>query len=186
MDCEHGHAISLALSKPIGKSLCYRTNGHGAFLSAERGILIIEDNPADVRLMREALRNVEPPITIHVAADGPEALRFLRREGEHAGTPQPALIFLDFNLPKADSREILRQIKEDQWLRLIPVAVLTSSDSEKDVREAYELYANCYLRKPGDLDNFLNTIRVAANFWLDVAKVPREIEPSSPNTSHLL
>jgi two-component system, chemotaxis family, response regulator Rcp1 len=155
-------------------------------LSAQRGILIIEDNPADVRLMREALRNVGPPITIHVAVDGQEALRFLRREGEHAGAPQPALIFLDFNLPKADSREILREIKEDDSLRLIPVAVLTSSDAEKDVREAYQLYANCYLRKPGDLDSFLNTVRAAANFWLNVANVPPEIEPGISNSSRLL
>jgi CheY-like chemotaxis protein len=141
-------------------------------LPAERGILIIEDNPADVRLMREALRNLEPPVTIYVAGEGEEALRILRREGEHAGIPKPALIFLDFNLPKADSREILRHIKEESSLRLIPVAVLTSSDSEKDIREAYELCANCYLRKPSDLDSFLNTIRAAANFWLNVATVP--------------
>ena len=127
-----------------------------------------------MRLIREALRNIEPPITIHVAGDGEEALRFLRGEGEHAEVLKPHLIFLDFNLPKADSRDILRQIKEDRRLRLIPVAVLTSSDSEKDIREAYELYANCYLRKPGDLDGFLNTIHAAANFWLNVAYVPVE------------
>jgi two-component system, chemotaxis family, response regulator Rcp1 len=155
-------------------------------LPGNRGILIIEDSPGDVRLMREALRNVEPSITIHVAGDGEEALRFLRREGQHAGVPKPALIFLDFNLPKADSREILRQIKEDRCLRLIPVAVLTSSDSEKDIREAYELYANCYLRKPGDLDSFLNTIRAAVNFWLNVASVPGEIERDIPDNSYLL
>src|SRR5439155_11380124 len=109
---------------------------------------------------------------IDVAGDGEEALRFLRREGQYADSLLPALIFLDFNLPKSDPREILRQLKEDQRLRLIPVAVLTTSDSERDIREAYELYANCYLRKPGDLDSFLNTIRTAANFWLNVASVP--------------
>jgi two-component system, chemotaxis family, response regulator Rcp1 len=146
----------------------------------------VEDNPGDVRLIREALRNVEPPATIHVARDGEEALRFLKREGQHAEAPRPALIFLDFNLPKADSREVLRQIKEDQCLRLIPLAVLTSSDSEKDIREAYQLHANCYLRKPGDLDSFLNTIRATVNFWLNVASVPREIEPGSPESFHLL
>ncbi|MGI9074919.1 MAG: response regulator [Bryobacteraceae bacterium] len=151
-----------------------------------RGILIIEDSPGDVRLMREALRDVEPPTTIHVAGDGEEALQFLRREGQYTEAPRPALIFLDFNLPKTDSREILRQIKEDHCLRLIPVAVLTSSDSQKDIREAYQLYANCYLRKPGDLDSFLNTIRTAANFWLNVASVPGEIEPGIPDSSHLL
>jgi chemotaxis family two-component system response regulator Rcp1 len=141
-------------------------------LPAQRGILIVEDNPGDVRLMREALRNVEPAITIHVAGDGEQALRLLRGEEQNAEVVRPTLIFLDFNLPKADSREILRQLKEDPRLRVIPIAVLTTSDSDRDIREAYELYANCYLRKPGDLDSFLNTIRTAANFWLNVASVP--------------
>jgi CheY-like chemotaxis protein len=155
--------------------ISYKRKHTENILPAQRGILIVEDNPGDVRLMREALRNVEPLITIHVACDGEEALRFLRREGEHAGAPKPALIFLDFNLPKADSRDILRQMKADARLRLIPVAVLTTSDSERDIREAYELHANCYLRKPGDLDSFLDTIRAAADFWLNVACVPGEI-----------
>lgn len=155
-------------------------------MAGHRDILIVEDNPGDVRLMREALRNVEPPIAIHVAGDGEEALRFLRREGEHAGAPKPLLIFLDFNLPKADSRDILREMKCDPALRLIPVAVLTTSDSERDIRDAYELHANCYLRKPGDLDGFLNTIRAAADFWLNVAYVPGEIEPGGGSCSHLL
>ncbi len=127
--------------------------------------------------MREALRHIEPPIRIDVAGDGEEALRFLRREDQHAEAPTPALIFLDFNLPKSDSRDILRQMKQDQCLRLIPVAVFTTSDSERDIRDAYELYANCYLRKPGDLDGFLSTIQAAAHFWLNVAYVPDEIEP---------
>jgi two-component system, chemotaxis family, response regulator Rcp1 len=141
-------------------------------LPAQRGILIVEDNPGDVRLMREALRNIEPAITIHVAGDGEQALRLLRGEEQNAEALRPTLIFLDFNLPKADSREILRQLKEDPRLRVIPIAVLTTSDSDRDIREAYELYANCYLRKPGDLEGFLNTIRTAANFWLNVASVP--------------
>jgi CheY-like chemotaxis protein len=149
----------------------------GEFLPGDRAILIVEDNPGDVRLIREALRHIEPPITIDVAGDGEEAMRFLRREGQHAQARKPALIFLDFNLPKADSRDVLRQMKQDQRLRLIPVAVFTTSDSERDIREAYELYANCYLRKPGDLDSFLNTIQAAAHFWLNVAYAPGEIEP---------
>lgn len=160
--------------------------GHGESLPSKRGILIIEDNPADVRLIREALRDLEPSVTIYVAGESEEALRILRCEGEHAGVAKPALIFLDFNLPKANSREILRHIKEDRFLRLIPVAVLTSSDSERDIHEAYELCANCYLRKPSDLDSFLNTIRAAADFWLNVATVPGERKPGSPNSSHLL
>ena len=138
----------------------------------ERHILIVEDNPGDVRLMREALRELQPPITIHVAADGEQALSFLRKEDGYAQAPTPRLIFLDYNLPKANSRELLREIKEDEKLRLIPIAVLTTSDADKDIRDAYELYANCYLRKPVDLDNFFNTIRSAAHFWLEVAYKP--------------
>jgi two-component system, chemotaxis family, response regulator Rcp1 len=136
--------------------------------------------------MREALRNMEPPITIQVAGDGEEALHFLRREGEYSGAHRPALIFLDFNLPKADSRDILREMKGDPCLRIIPVAVLTTSDSERDIRDAYDLHANCYLRKPSDLDGFLNTIRAAADFWLNVAYAPGEIAPDERDGSYLL
>lgn len=134
-----------------------------------RDILIVEDNPGDVRLMREALREVEPAVTVHAAGDGEEAMLFLRQQGAHAGAPRPKLVFLDFNLPKTDSRTILRQIKQDAALRVIPVAILTSSDAERDIRDAYESHANCYLRKPVDLDTFFFTIRTTAQFWLDVA-----------------
>lgn len=136
----------------------------------EKNVLIIEDNPGDVRLMREALRELQPPAQIHVAENGQEALRYLQHDGERSEMPRPDLIFLDFNLPKSDARELLRQIKDHPLTRLIPVAVLTSSDSEYDVRAAYELHANCYLRKPVDLDSFLHTIQSAAHFWLEVAQ----------------
>jgi two-component system, chemotaxis family, response regulator Rcp1 len=139
-------------------------------LPPSREILIVEDNPADVRLVREALRGLKPEITLRSAADGEAALRILRRQGEHAGVPRPRLILLDFNLPKSDSREVLREIKSDVALRAIPVAVLTTSDAEKDIQDAYDLHANCYLRKPVDLDGFLATIRAAADFWLNVAQ----------------
>jgi chemotaxis family two-component system response regulator Rcp1 len=145
-------------------------------LAGRRDILIIEDNPADVRLMREVLRDFAPPVHLHVCAEGDEALRFLRREGQYNESPTPGLIFLDFNLPRSDSREILRSIKTDERLRLIPVAVLTTSDAERDIREAYELQANCYLRKPVDLDGFFQTIREAAHFWLEVAHVVGDVE----------
>jgi two-component system, chemotaxis family, response regulator Rcp1 len=143
-------------------------------LANPKEILIIEDNPADVRLVREALRDTQPEVTLRVAIDGEEALRILRREDEHATVGRPSLIFLDFNLPKADSREVLRQIKGDKDLRRIPIAVFTTSDAEKDIRDAYDLYANCYLRKPIDLDGFLETIRSAAHFWLNIAQLPAE------------
>ncbi len=136
----------------------------------------MEDNPADVRLIREVLRDFDPPVHLHVAAEGEEALLFLQRQGKFSDAPTPQLIFLDFNLPKSDSREILRFIKKDERLRLIPIAVLTTSDADRDIREAYELHANCYLRKPVDLDGFFETIRAAAHFWLQVAHVPAEIE----------
>ena len=133
----------------------------------------MEDNPGDVRLIREALRGLNPPVDISVASDGEQAIWFLRRNHPYEDAQRPGLIFLDFNLPKADSRSILRTIKEDRQLRLIPIAVLTSSDSERDVRDAYLLHANCYLRKPVELDAFLYTIRTAAQFWLTVAYLPK-------------
>ncbi len=148
----------------------------GDYVFSKRHILIVEDNPGDVRLMREALRDLQPPVTIHVAGDGDEALRFLCKQDEHAQAPTPGLIFLDYNLPKANSRDLLRRIKEDGQLRLIPIAVLTTSDADKDIRDAYGLHANCYLRKPVDLDGFFNTIRQAAHFWLDVAYRPGDLK----------
>jgi two-component system, chemotaxis family, response regulator Rcp1 len=136
--------------------------------------------------MREALREMQPPVSIHAVAEGDEALEFLRQQGKYCHAPKPHLILLDFNLPKSDSRELLRQMKGDNELRLIPVAVLTTSDAEKDVREAYQLHANCYLRKPVDLDGFFSTIRAAAHFWLDVAYIPADLEADAVNKSHLL
>ncbi len=132
-------------------------------------ILIVEDNPGDIRLMREALRDCQPPVSIQVAMDAEQALECLQRTGQYANAQRPTLIFLDFNLPKTSSRELLKILKDDHDLRLIPVAVLTTSDAEADVRDAYDLHANCYLRKPVDLDGFFATIRTAANFWLNVA-----------------
>ncbi len=139
-----------------------------------RNVLIIEDNPGDVRLIQEALRKLQPPAAIHVAENSEQALGFLLRQGAFTRAPRPDLIFLDFNLPKSDSRELLCRIKQNSHTRPIPVAVLTSSEADHDVREAYELHANCYLRKPVDLDSFLNMIQTAAHFWLEVAQIPQE------------
>jgi two-component system, chemotaxis family, response regulator Rcp1 len=140
-----------------------------------REILIVEDNPADVRLMQEALRVLAPPVHVHLVGDGDEALQFLRGQGNYTNVPIPSLIFLDFNLPKSNSREVLREIKLDPQLRMIPVAVLTTSNSDKDVRDAYQLYANCYLNKAGDLDGFFRIIRSAVHFWLDIASLPSDL-----------
>ncbi len=153
---------------------------------ANREILIVEDNPADVRLMREALKAMSPPINIHVAPDGDQALQFLRREGCYGAAPTPALIFLDFNLPRANSRDILREIKGDHALRPIIVAVLTTSSAASDVREAYHLHANCYLRKPPDLDSFFSIIQATVNFWLNVACVAAETDAEAVQPRHLL
>jgi CheY-like chemotaxis protein len=155
-------------------------------LFGQRHILIVEDNPGDVRLMREALRDLQPPVTIHVAGDGDDALQFLRKEGPHANAPTPGLIFLDYNLPKINSRELLLEIKKNEHLRVIPIAVLTTSDADKDIHEAYKLHANCYLRKPVDLDTFFYIIRSAAHFWLEVAHNPISFMADASNTNDLL
>ncbi|MFZ0594308.1 MAG: response regulator [Bryobacteraceae bacterium] len=139
-----------------------------------RLVLVIEDSPADVRLIKEALRDSGLHVTLEIAQDGEQALNFLNREGPFGNARRPSLILLDLNLPQGTSKEILRFIKSDPGLRAIPVAVLTSSNAEGDIREVYELHANCYLRKPIDLDSFVATIRSTISFWLGVACVPAE------------
>lgn len=143
-----------------------------------RVILVVEDNPGDIRLMKEALREFGNQVHLEVVMDGDEALQYLHQRPPYDNAPRPDLIFLDLNLPKGTSKEVLRQIKDDQTLRTIPVAVLTSSDADRDVREAYELHANCYLRKPVDLDSFLSTIQSTVKFWMGVASIPSE--PATP------
>ncbi len=135
-------------------------------MNTRREILIVEDNPADVRLMREALREVDPLLALHVASDGNEALEFLFQKAKFATAPRPNLIFLDFNVPKVDSRVVLRRVKEDIGLRSIPVIVFTSSASSRDVGDAYRLFANSYIRKPSDLDQFIKAVRATVDFWL--------------------
>jgi chemotaxis family two-component system response regulator Rcp1 len=137
-------------------------------------VLLVEDNPGDVRLTREALKEGTVRNNLHVARDGVEALAFLRRQGEHAGVPRPDLILLDLNLPRKDGREVLTEIKEDASLRQIPVVVLTSSQAEEDIRRAYDLHANCYITKPVDLDRFINVVRSIEDFWFTVVKLPPE------------
>lgn len=135
-------------------------------MEIKREILVAEDNPADVRLIQEALRALDPPPHVSVARDGDEALRFLRRSGTFEAAPRPEMVFLDFHLPKRDPREVLTFIKTSQTLRNVAVVVLTTSDGEELAREAYGLGADCYLSKPSDLDGFMYTIRAAASYWL--------------------
>jgi chemotaxis family two-component system response regulator Rcp1 len=135
-------------------------------------ILMAEDNPGDVRLTMEALRDAKVLNHMSVAADGVEAMAFLRREGQHAHAPRPDLILLDLNMPRKDGREVLAEIKEDLDLRRIPVVVLTTSTAEKDIMESYDLHANCYIAKPVDLDQFLDVVKSIEDFWLTIVRLP--------------
>lgn len=135
-------------------------------------ILLVEDNPGDVGLIRIALRDSRVPTRLLVARDGEEALQFLHGEGSFAGAPRPDLILLDLNLPKKDGREVLSEIKRDDALASIPVIVLTTSDARQDVCRAYNLHANCYLTKPVDVEDFLRTIHGIEEFWLTLVRLP--------------
>jgi CheY-like chemotaxis protein len=135
-------------------------------------ILLVEDNPGDVRLTIEALRAGKIRNSLNVARDGVEALAFLRREGPHGGALRPDLILLDLNLPKKSGFEVLQEIKSDEDLRRIPVVVLTTSEIDEDVCRSYDLHANCYISKPVDLDRFFQVINSIKDFWLTVVKLP--------------
>jgi two-component system, chemotaxis family, response regulator Rcp1 len=145
---------------------------HQAINSKPIEILLVEDNPGDVRLAVEALREGKVANQLHVVNDGVEAMAFLRREGRYAGVPRPDLILLDLNLPCKDGREVLAEIKHDTHLKSIPVVILTSSTAEQDVLQAYNLYANCYITKPVNLDEFLRIVRSIEEFWLTVVRLP--------------
>ena len=135
-------------------------------------LLLVEDNPADVRLVQEGFRAADVKPSLNVAYDGAQALAYLRREGAYEAAQRPDLIFLDLNLPKVSGREVLQAIKTDPELRRIPVIVWTTSKSERDVSAAYDLQANCYVTKPSDLDAFFRVIDMAQHFWFDIAVLP--------------
>ena len=135
-------------------------------------ILLVEDNPGDVRLTQEALKEGKVYNNLHWAKDGVEALEFLKRQGKHANAPRPDIILLDLNLPKKDGREVLAQIKKDGELKQIPVVVLTTSEAEEDVLKSYELHANCYVTKPVDLEKFIHVVQSIDRFWLTVVTLP--------------
>jgi chemotaxis family two-component system response regulator Rcp1 len=137
-------------------------------------VLLIEDSPGDVRLTREAFREANRAIHLHVACDGVEAMEFLRRTGAHTGAPRPDLILLDLNLPRMDGREVLAAIKKDESLHLIPTVILTTSDSEADIVLSYQLQANCYLSKPVQLGAFETLVISINDFWLNKAKLPAQ------------
>ena len=135
-------------------------------------ILLVEDNPGDVRLTKEALREAKLSTRMHVAYDGVDALAFLRREGVYAEMPRPDLILLDLNLPKKGGREVLAEIKADEHLRRIPVVILTTSQAEQDIIETYNLHANAYVNKPVDLDQFAKVVKSIEDFWFEIVRLP--------------
>lgn len=136
-------------------------------------ILLVEDNAPDVRLTIEALKDARVRNRLHVVTDGAKAMEFLRQTGPYADAPLPDLILLDLNLPKKDGREVLREVKRDEWLKHIPVVVLTTSQAEQDVLQSYRLRASAFVTKPVDLDRFLDVVRSIESFWLVVAQLPR-------------
>jgi chemotaxis family two-component system response regulator Rcp1 len=136
-------------------------------------ILLVEDNPGDVRLTLEAFKEGKIINNLSVVKNGVEAMAFLRREGEYSNVPQPDIILLDLNMPKMDGREVLAEIKKDESLKHIPVIVLTTSKAEQDILKSYDLYANCYITKPVDLDQFNTVIKSIKDFWLSIVKLPR-------------
>lgn len=135
-------------------------------------ILIVEDNPADIRLTQEAFKDAKIFSNLHVARDGVEAMEFLRRTGRYAASPTPDLILLDLNLPRKDGREVLREIKSDDGLKRIPVVVLTTSADESDIYGAYDMFVNAYVTKPVDLDQFIKIVKAIDEFWLSIVKLP--------------
>lgn len=140
-------------------------------------ILIVEDNPGDVRLMQEVLREGQVPCSLHVAENGCDALDFLCKAPPYAEAPRPDLIFLDLNLPGKNGMQLLAEIKASPALRQIPVVVLSTSASQQDILKAYDLHANCYIAKPIDFDDFIRVIRLIKEFWFTMAKLPTEDTP---------
>ena len=135
-------------------------------------ILLVEDNPADVRLTEEAFKEAKVTNKLHVVYDGVEAIKFLKLEPPYEDRPRPDLILLDLNLPKKDGREVLQEIKSDPDLAAIPVVVLTTSEAEQDILKSYQLHANCYVSKPVDFDHFSEIVSSIESFWLTIVKLP--------------
>jgi chemotaxis family two-component system response regulator Rcp1 len=140
--------------------------------SALLQVLLVEDNPGDVRLTREAFKDAKVHLEMHVVGDGVEAMEFLHRRGKYAGKPRPDLILLDLNLPRKDGRDVLAEIKGDSGLMTIPVVILTTSASDVDIESSYLLHANCYISKPVDMEGFLTVVKSIDDFWLSVVKLP--------------
>jgi two-component system, chemotaxis family, response regulator Rcp1 len=141
-------------------------------LAEKVNILLIEDNPGDIRLIQEILKGRNPAPELFVIKDGEQALNYLYKKNGFENAAIPNLIILDLNMPKKDGREVLQQIKKDNLLKRIPVVVFSSSESEKDIKMTYDLYANCYIVKPFDFNEFTAVVDSIQNFWLNVVKLP--------------
>ncbi len=137
-------------------------------------ILLVEDNPVDVMMTREAFANGRICNNLHVVEDGEEAMDFLYRRGKYSSAPLPDVILLDLNLPRKDGREVLAEIKADPSLRHIPIIILTTSESEEDIFKSYELQANCFITKPVDMEQFTGTLECIGDFWFAVVQLPRQ------------
>lgn len=135
-------------------------------------ILLVEDNPGDADLAREALQDSKINNNLHVVEDGIEAMAFLRKTGKYENAPRPDLILLDLNLPRKDGREVLSEIKADDYFKRIPVVILTTSEAEEDILKSYNLHANCYITKPIDLSQFMKVVHSIENFWLSIVALP--------------
>ena len=133
---------------------------------------MVEDNPGDVRLTLEALKEGKVRNNLHTVADGEEAMNFLRRQGAYSKVPRPDLVLLDLNLPKKNGREVLGEIKDDPDLKRIPVVILTVSEAEQDIIKSYNLHANCYITKPVNLEQFIQVVRSIEDFWLSIVMLP--------------
>ena len=143
--------------------------------SLEIEILLVDDNPADVRLTIEALKKAKLNNHLSIAEDGVEAMAFLRREGPYQGAPRPDLVLLDLNMPRKNGREVLEEVKSDEDLKTIPVVVLTCSDAEQDVLKSYRLNANCYVTKPVDFFQFMKVVKVIEDFWMCIVRLPPKV-----------
>ncbi len=135
-------------------------------------ILLVEDNPGDTRLAREALKESKLNNTMNSVVDGVEAMDYLHKRGKYTDVTRPDLIILDLNLPRKDGREVLGEIKTDVYLRTIPVVILTTSKSEEDILRAYELHANCFITKPMDMNQFIKVVQSITDFWFTIVKLP--------------
>ncbi len=135
-------------------------------------VLMVEDNPDDVELTVEALKEIKLAINFNSVEDGVEAMQYLRKEGKYADASRPDIIFLDLNMPRKDGREVLVELKTIEDLKRIPVVVLTTSNADEDIFRSYHLHANCYITKPVDMDQFIKVVQSIESFWFTVVKLP--------------